>query len=57
MSSAGEQLDEGPDGARARPRGSFWMCGPCRTGVRNMGPIEWTEEGERRENLGGKISV
>lgn len=57
MSSAGEQLDEGPDGARAWPRGSFWMCGPCRTGVRNMGPIEWTEEGERRENLGGKISV
>ncbi|EOB02372.1 hypothetical protein Anapl_02387 [Anas platyrhynchos] len=38
VSSAGEQLDEGPDGARAWPRGSFWMCGPCRTGGQEQLP-------------------
>lgn len=50
-------LDGKPLGARAWVWGSFWMCGPCRAGIKSMGPLGWTGKRKQKAKFGGDRSL
>jgi len=44
VSCAVEQLDGRPVGASASVWGSFWMCGPCRAGIKTSFGTDWVRK-------------